>query len=201
MRSPFLAAALILVLGACSTTDGSLRATPKGPWIQPSVDFQRQIDQHAARLPYLQKLDDFVEEIHWFIGAGEPAYATLLELAAGEDSKVAGTALAAIGGSNDSRLVPMLEQIPWPRVAEQRLRYERARCHMKLGDWSHVEELIGGLGDEDLYARSLCFKALREGTGETFDYHPKASAEEREASLARWREWSTRIAADSLQKR
>lgn len=201
MRSCFLGPALILALGACSTTEGSVRAIPEGPWIQPSVDFQRQIDQHAARMPYLQKLDEFVEEIRWFIVAGEPAYATLLGLAAGEDSKVAGTALAAIGGSNDSRLVPMLDGIPWPPADQPRLRYERARCHMKLGDWSYIDELIAGLGDEDLYARSLCFKALREGSGETFEYHPKASTEEREVSSKLWREWSARISTDSLQGR
>ena len=201
MRIRHLVPALALFAAACTTTTGSTRVAHDGPWIQPSADFQRQIDQHAARLPYLQKLDDFVAEIQWFVGAGEPAYATLLELAASEDTKVAGAALAALGSTNDARLVPHLEQIPWPAEDQARARYERARCHMKLGDWSHVDELISGLGDEDLYARSLCFRALHQATGESFDYHPKAEVEVREASMQLWNEWSARVDGDTLQER
>jgi len=201
MRLRLFVLALALFAVACSTTSGSTRAAHQGPWIQPSADFQRQMDQHAARLPYLQKLDDFVAEIQWFVGAGEPAYGTLLELAACEDTKVSGAALAALGSMNDARLVPHLEAIPWPAEDQARACYERARCHMKLGDWSHVDVLIAGLGDEDLYARSLCFRALHQATGESFGYHPKAEVAVREASRARWSEWAARVDGDELQER
>ncbi len=200
MRTAILVTLLTLGASACSTTAAKSRHhVNTGPWIEPSVDFSRQIERHAARLPYLQKIDDFVQEIQWFAGAGEPAYSRLLELAGSEDTKTAGVALAALGTTGDARLVPYLESIPWPPKDERRLRYERARCHMKLGDWSHVDELIAGLADEDLYARSLCFKALRDITGETFDYHPKDPAEAREASLAQWRAWSEKVAGDEMQ--
>jgi hypothetical protein len=201
MRNRSLVLLMALAAGACVTSASSVRSVPEGPWIEPSIEFQRQIEQHAARLAYLQKLDDFVGEIQWFVGAGEPAYSTLLKLAGSEDTKVAGTALAAIGGSQDARLVPFLEAIPWPPPEATRLRYERARCHMKLGDWSHVDDLIDGLRDEELYARSLCFRALWDATGETFDYHPKAEVQVREASLARWEDWSVRITGDAIQDR
>lgn len=201
MRIRLFVLALAFFAAGCSTTSGSTRVAHEGPWIQPSAEFQRQIDQHAARLPYLQKLDDFVAEIQWFVGAGEPAYATLLELAASTDTKVSGAALAALGSMNDARLVPHLDQLPWPAEDQARARYERARCHLKLGDWSHVGVLIDGLGDGDLYARSLCFRALNQATGESFDYHPKAEVAVREASMARWSEWAARTGADVLQQR
>ncbi len=197
---PFALLIGALLITACGSTSSSVRTANEGPWIAPSPEFSRQIDQHAARLPYLQQLEDFVTEIHWFIGAGEPAYETLLELAASDDTKVAGTALTALSGSNDARLVPYLTEMPWPDgEGQQRLRYERARCHMKLGDWSHVGELIEGLGDENLYARSLCFKSLREATGETFDYHPQAETEAREASIEQWQVWAEKVDGDELQ--
>lgn len=200
MTTRIFPALILLAFSACTTTNESVRVAHDGPWIQPSVDFERQIEQHAARLPYLQKLEDFVAEIQWFVGAGEPAYEALLELAASEDTKVAGTALAAMGGTGDARLVPHLDQIPWPSEDAQRLRYERARCHMKLGDWRYVSVLIEGLSDEDLYARSLCFKALKDGTGESFEYHPQLEAGVREASVQRWADWAERRELDSMNE-
>lgn len=192
---------LALLAAACSSTKSSTRVGHDGPWVQPSPEFQRQIDLHAAKLPYLQRLEDFVAEIQWMVGAGEPAYEVLLELAASDDAKVAGCALAALGGSADARLVPHLAKIPWPGEDDaSSLRYERARCHMKLGDWSHIGVLIDGLEDENLYARSLCFKALRDSTGETFEYHPKAEIAERNTALASWRAWSSQVAGDKLQR-
>ncbi len=193
MHSARLALVPILLLAACGSTRSSVPAGASEPtWIQPSPDFQRQIELHSAKLPYLQKLEDFVAEIEWFVGAGEPAYPRLLELAASEDPKVAGTALAALGGMQDARLVPHLNEIPWPPADQPRLGYERARCHLKLGDWARLEILIDGLEDENLYARSLCFQALHETTGETFDYLPRGEDAARAEAVTRWREWNVR---------
>lgn len=194
---PVLTLALAL-LAACGSTRESVRPAHEGPWIQPSPDFERRIDKHAGRLPYLQSLEDFTTEIRWFVGAGEPAYEILLELAGSDDPKVAGTAFAALGSSGDARLVLHLEEIPWPAEDRSRLRYERARCHTKLGDWSHVDVLIEGLRDGNLWSRSLCFKALRDATGETFDYHPQEEPEAREEAVARWEKWADRREGDEL---
>ena len=37
-----------------------------------------------------------------------------------------GAALAALGSMNDARLVPHLDQLPWPAEDQARARYERA---------------------------------------------------------------------------
>jgi hypothetical protein len=196
-----LGLALLLLSTSCAGTKGSTRPANDGPWLAGSPEFQRQIERHAARLPYLQRLEEFMEEITWFVRAGEPAYGTLLELAASEDTKVAGTALTALGGSGDARLVPYMNKIPWPEgEGTERLAYERARAHVRLGDWSRLDVLIQGLSDDNLYARSLCFKALRDATGEGFAYHPQSEADVREASITRWQGWNERRSGDLIQR-
>ena len=194
-----LAAALV---AGCSSSPARSSTGPSGDrpdrWIQASPILQGQIDDHAERLPYLQKIEDFRDEIAWFVQVGEPAYPTLLYLAEDEDPKVAGTALAALAGSADSRLVPFLAEIPWPAEDQPKLRYERARCHVKLGDWQPMGVLVEGLDDPDLWNRALCFKALRDETNQTFDYHPRLEGEEREASLAQWRAWLDQRSLDPM---
>jgi len=190
-RIPRPRALLTLLLVACSSTPkGSTRPQPSNDeWIQASPILEHEIDDHLARVPYLQQIQDFSNEVAWFVGVGEPAYAKLLARVRSEDDKVAGFALAVLAARGDARLVPHLELVPWPGEEHVKLRYERARCHVKLGDWKPIGVLVDGLDDEDPWNRALCFKALRDETSQTFDYHPRLEGEERAAAIRRWREW------------
>ena len=201
MQFRFNILTLTLVLAACSgtperTTQGSTglegSPLPETNWIEGSPVLEREIAAHVAQVPNLQKPEDFVREVEWFVRAGEPAFPTLLDMARNTDPKVAGFALAVMSACGDSSLVPHLETIPWTEGDSQearQLRYERARCHVKLGDWKPLPVLVEGLDDEYVWNRALCFKALREETGQTFDYHPRMEGEERAACVARWQEW------------
>ena len=200
---------VLLIAAACSSTpdEASTRTEIRGlsmvesAWIAPSPILEREIEEHAARLPYLQKIDDFRNEITWFVQVGEPAYPTLLDCVRNEDPKVAGAALAALAASGDARVISHLEEIPWPSDPDPKLRYERARCHVKLGDWGPMGILVGGLEDPDLWNRALCFKALKDETNHSFDYHPRLEGAEREASVAAWREWLAERDLDSMLER
>lgn len=195
---------------ACSSSPerpakASARPKPEEmTWIQASPNLEREIEQHIAQVPYLQKPDDFLREVDWFVRVGEPAYETLLDVVRDPDPKVAGFALTVFAAKGDARVVPHLASIPWPEGGTQeqnQLRYERARCHVKLGDWEPMSILVEGLDDENLWNRAQCFKALRDETGVTFDYHPRLEGAEREASLVRWRAWLVERNLDPLQKR
>ncbi len=54
-----------------------------------------------------------------------------------------------------------------------------------------VPALIARLDDEDPVVRLTANEELRKRTGRDFGYVPWASAEERSAAIARWRNWLT----------
>jgi HEAT repeat protein len=180
-------------LAACTTTssnsvrDGSER--PDSPWVQPAPLLGQQIQDEAARLPFSHGFDR-LEQIRWFAAIGEPAYDTLLRLALDPRDDVAAAALAALGATLDSRLVPHIHALEWsPARLQGDLELERARCLVRLGDWSSIPNLIDGLEDERLFTRSLCLDALREATRETQGFDPRAEKSQRDKAIAAWRQW------------
>ena len=188
MPRALLCASLLFVFSSsCTTTDSDGKASI-GPWIEPSPGLEQQIREHAQKLPWTHGIER-VEIIQWFAGVGEPAYPVLLALVLDPRPDVAGSALAALGATRDSRLVEPLRELPWPGEEYTDLALERARTLLRLGDWSMVPHLIGGLEDERLLIRALCGQALFEATHERLDFDPNASPEERGASVARWRAW------------
>jgi len=180
-------------LAACTTTssnsvrDGSERS--ESPWVQAAPLLGQQIQDEAARLPFSHGFDR-LEQIRWFAAIGEPAYDTLLRLALDPRDDVAAAALAALGATLDSRLVPHVHALEWsPERMQGDLELERARCLVRLGDWSAVPQLIDGLEDERLFTRSLCLDALREATRENQGYDPRAEKSQRDKGIAAWRQW------------
>jgi hypothetical protein len=185
----FLAAALTLVAGCVTTTEGTHpREVPTSPWLAPSPGLRQQIEDQAQRLPWTQGRER-IEQIHWFATVGEPAYTKLLELAQDPRADVAGSALAALGATRDSRLVTTLREIPWNDRGSQTLRYERARMFLRLGDWHEAPVLIAGLRDESVMMRALCAQALFESTGERYGYDAKDPVLVREEGVANWEAW------------
>lgn len=201
---PFLrlpALALLLGLSACITEGGSNHTKAStGPWLAPSPTLAEDIQQQAERLPWTHGYER-VEIIHWFASVGEPAYPTLLAMVDDPRPDVAGSALAALGATGDSRLVEPLREIPWPTESEIELALERARTLLRLGDWSMVPHLIDGMEDERVMIRALSSQALYEATHQRFQYDANATPEERAASITRWREWWASRQADPLVRR
>lgn len=198
-RSSLAATALLLALGllagGCAATGSGAQAesaVPGGPWLVPSPLLAQQLEDEARRLPWTHGIEH-LEQIRWFASVGEPAYPTLLELAADEREHVAAAALAALGATHDRRLVEHLRAVPWPGSEEQPvsedLRLERARTLVRLGDWSEMPTLIAGLTSERLRTRALCDQALYEATRQRFGYDPRAAETEREKAVRAWENW------------
>ena len=185
--SVFVLSTAMLGAVSCSSTKSA-----KSPWLEASPQLQEKIDRRAGKLAYTPGLEARVELINWFARVGEPAYEKLLIMTEDPRPDVAGAALAALGATGDSRLVPYLQDAPEEEPAGVRL--ERARALLSLGDWSGVPIMIEGLRSDQEYVRALCAKALESATKETFGYDPRAEVTVREASVDRWESWwATRL--------
>jgi len=184
---------LSVCLAACTTTSSNkVRDTSDfddSPWVQAAPLLAQQIQDEAARMPYSHGFDR-LEQIRWFAALGEPAYDTLLEVAIDPRDDVAAAGIAALGATLDSRLVPYIHELKWSDERMQGdLGLERARCLVRLGDWSAIPVLIDGLEDERLFTRSLCLEALRDATRETHGFDPRAEKSQRDKGVATWRQW------------
>jgi hypothetical protein len=140
-----------------------------------------------------------IEMITWFAEIGEPGYSVLLDLALDEREDVACAALAALGATGDSRLVEPLRDLPWPKAGDTDLTLERARTLLRLGDWSMLGRLIGGLKDPRVMVRAMCSAALFEATHERHGFEANAPEAERDASIAKWDMWWAARGADPMR--
>ncbi len=196
---PRLVAILALVCSSgCVTSMQTTRPGSSSEWLEPSPALRNQIEDEAKRLPWTHGMER-LESIHWFARVGEPAYPTLLDMVLDPRKDVAGSALAALGATKDSRLVEPLRALPWPKGIENTdLALERARTLLRLGDWQMVPILVKGLRDERMVTRALCIQALDESTHERFDFDPRAEPDVRELSIRRWESWVSDRLADPL---
>jgi len=196
----FLSLVLCAVFGACATTHSSVPSQDNG-WLEPSPTLQRRIDDEAKRVAYTHGVER-IELIRWFAEVGEPAYPKLLELARDPRRDVAIAAFAALGATRDSRLIPHLEDIEFAEGPDaQDLRLELARTRLRLGDWSAVPTLIGGLSDKRLFTRALCSQALNEATHENFGFDPKLEPGQSTEAIGKWESWWKSRASDPLLRR
>jgi HEAT repeat protein len=187
----WIALALTICSAGClAPGDGSPGVNDTaGRWMEASPILREQIEDEARRLPWTHGFER-LEQIRWFAGVGEPAYARLLELAEDERDDVAAAALAALGATLDRRLVPDIRDLDWaPQRTQGDLGLERARTLVRLGDWSSIPVLIAGLRDPRIYTRALCADALREATHENHGFDPQADDAAREAAVQQWESW------------
>lgn len=177
-------------VGCVTTTEGSSprKKANQSPWLEASPVLRQQIDDQAERLPWTHGRDR-IEQIQWFATVGEPAYGKLLELAQDPRPDVSGSALAALGATRDSRLVPALRRVSWPESQPPALRFERARTFLRLGDWREAPVLIEGLRHESVMMRALCAQALFEATGDRLGYDAKDAPLVRDEAVLRWEAW------------
>ena len=191
--SPMRTKSLLLtafLLGSCASTSRDVQnSASDSPWVLATPLLAQQIEDEAERLPFSHGFDR-LEQVRWFASIGEPAYPVLLRMATDSRDDVAAAALASMGATRDSRLVPHIQALPW---SEERLHsdlgLERARTLVRLGDWSAMPVLIQGLRDTRLFTRSLCAEALAEATHEKFGYDPRAEESARERAIVRWEQW------------
>jgi hypothetical protein len=194
-RLPVIAlVALALWTPSCVTTVNGreVRAMTDSdsPWLEPSPVLREQIAEQIERLPWTHGADR-VDQIRWLASVGEPAYEMLLPVCLDPRPDVAGSALAALGATGDSRLVEPLRQLDWPKdeAMDKGLRLERARTFVRLGDWSQLQVLVDGMRDDELWTRSWCAQALYEVTKQRLGYDAHAEPEERAAAVERWQQW------------
>jgi len=184
--------ALVILAPACVTTvDGREVPTDSdSPWLEPSPVLEAQIRDQLERLPWTHGAER-VDQIRWLSNVGEAAYELLLPVCLDPRPDVAGSALAALGATGDSRLVEALHALDWPKdeKLDRGLLLERARTYVRLGDWSQLQVLVDGLQDDELWTRSWCAQALYEVTKQRFEYDPHAEPEERAAAVERWQQW------------
>jgi len=179
---------LAFVLAACASQRSAAPSGEADEWLSPSPVLRQQIEEEIKRLPWTHGTEK-VEQIRWFASIGEAAYSRLLELCLDPRPEVAGSAIAALGATGDSRLVEPMHALDWPDELALEVSFERARAFLRLGDWSEVDRLVAGLRSEVLWARAWCGQALYEATHERFGFEPRAHAEAREAAVKRWEEW------------
>ncbi len=204
---PLLGFALLLtgLLGSScvTTTTGGPRghSVSDSPWVQASPLLKQQIEDEIKRLPYTKRLQR-LEQIRWFASVGEPAYDYLLELINDENTEVAMSAMASLGATLDSRLVPYIRNAPWEAdTSHPNLALERSRTLLRLGDWSEIPVLVAGLRSDNHYTRALCIDALREVTHEDLDYDARSAIEAREKAVLRWELWWRARSDDSMLSR
>lgn len=187
-----------VLLAACVTTGTSSISTPRSDseWVQPTPQFRRKLQQQADRVPYIQKTEEMMEVIRFFVQARESAYDLLLEMAVGSNPKVVGVAFSALGETRDERLAPYVAALELRAQGGRPLQYERARCLVKLGDWAEMPLLVSGLRDDELWYRALCAKALRDATHLSQGFRPDEEADEREVAVLAWEAWLVAREAD-----
>ncbi len=197
-------AALGLLSSACvsSSTGGPQNhQVSDSPWVQPSPLLQEQIENEIERLPWTKRLQR-LEQIRWFASVGEPAYEYLLKLIEDENEDVAMSAMASLGATLDSRLVPYIRAAQWdPESANPNLALERSRTLLRLGDWTEIPVLVQGLRSNDRYTRSLSIDALKEVTGEDQGFDPRSAPETREQAVLKWELWWQSRRGDSMLSR
>lgn len=97
--------------------------------------------------------------------------------------------------SNDSNIVPTLLDIM--RHDNNALFRDKAACAL-ASDQIHlspqqrfglISGLVEALGDDNPQVRHISILALKIQTGQTKGFDPNASAEERSARIAAWRQW------------
>ncbi len=169
---------------------------PESDWVLPSRALKGDIETQAEALPWTHGRQR-IDLISWFAGVGEPAYDTLLGFMSDERPEVVATALAALGATGDSRLVPYLRASENPEWSGK-LQLESARARVRLGDWDAMLPLIDGLESEENFVRALCAKSLFEATKEDHGYDAHAALPEREAAVERWRTWWDHRESDEL---
>ncbi len=204
MLKILLSSSLLLLTFSCASTSAAAPSNGQGSkitqskFLMPSPQLANELKMNAERMPWLQSVTERQEMIEWFSHAGEAAYTQLLELAEDPRPKVADMAFAALAASRDQRLVEDLRLIPWADDLPKPLQYSRARAHLKLGDWSHIEILIGGLEDEVAFNRALCASILKGATKNNFGYDYRMGEMDRAPAIERWKKWYEERAADAI---
>lgn len=202
-----LALALVFspVLTGCSATKGAVSTTQAeddGAWLQPSPGLARQIQLRSIEVESAATQDEYVRLSDWFQSVGEPAYPALLDLAGGNSARGRSFALSVIAAMGERRLLePLREVLPFESLDRAGHRYEYARALVKLGDFSKIPVLIGGLEDENLYTRAVANEALKSATNNAIPFRADGPPEERAQAVAAWREWWSTRSADGLLER
>ncbi|MEL6713607.1 MAG: hypothetical protein AAFP86_07530, partial [Planctomycetota bacterium] len=124
-----LLAAGIGLLSACaSSTRSSLdpaaeELRDEQGWLRPSPALASRIELRANEAEFVKTDVEFIELYEWFCGVGEPAFPTLLDMAASESIKTREVAFASIARLRDPRLLgPLKARVQEPTTSELSMR-------------------------------------------------------------------------------
>lgn len=202
MKAQFLIALLgMACFGSASCVTTRIQKNEGQPrlesdWILPSRGLHDDIEARADILPWTHGRDR-IDLITWFASVGEPAYDKLLGFLEDDRPAVVTTAMAALGATGDSRLVPYIRDAEKP-TWEGTLLLESARTRVRLGDWHAMPTLISGLESDEVFVRGLCAQSLYQATKENLGFDAHGSLPEREAAVSRWRTWWDNREGDEL---
>ena len=194
-----------LVLAACSSSvadpldwqdDAFAKAPDKAdrPIYRGTPKMRAVVAEALARAP---KEDDagYLRIRKELIELGEPAVAPLLIALRDPDPVRRRLACDVLGMRRDARAHDALAGRL--KDDEARVRYEAATALVRGGDRRGIDTLLEGLASEDALVRHRAVQVLRETTGESFGFVANARPVDREAALARWRQWRARLAPRS----
>jgi len=121
---------------------------------------------------------------------GEYAVPTLMDGLTSPDVPVRVTSAYVLGMIGDPRSYDALHRATYDSTID--VRYEAATALLRGGDDRGLPVLVHGLEDADPRVRAKAILVLHGRTGEDFGYRPDASPADRQAAVARWREWMSR---------
>lgn len=165
----------------------SCASTSNSDFVSPGEIMEEKIAESIAAIPF-QHQQELVDNLLWLAQLGEQAIPAVSEALSAPEPKVRSSAAWVLGRMGDKRSIPFLRK----QVSDSNeiVRLEVSRSLLSLGDYSQIPVLIAGLDSELQYVRFLCYDALSNTTGKSFDYdHRISDRGDRAGSVEKWQQW------------
>jgi HEAT repeat protein len=143
-----------------------------------------------------QRGTTLITNLERLVAYGQPAIPICVEGLKSDDAMTRMGCAYVLGRIGDTRTVPDLETTLQDPV--DYVRYEAASQLGNMGSKSGYGVLVEGLESDRVEYRFKCFEALRELSGQTFDYVHNAPDEERAAAVAKWKAWLEQINSENM---
>ncbi|MBI4834037.1 MAG: HEAT repeat domain-containing protein [Planctomycetes bacterium] len=131
---------------------------------------------------------DFLRRVEMSLERMAPSDAVPLLLDALRQPEIRNSAARVLGRLNDrSAVLPLAEYLK--KGEDSDFVFTVAESLVKLKDRRGIPVLIENLKSDNSARRALSFDALSKSTGQTFNYKPYLSEEERIMAVQKWEEW------------
>lgn len=131
---------------------------------------------------------DFVRRVEMALERMPPSDAVPILLEAVRQPEIRNSAARVLGMLNDrSAILPLAEYLK--KGNDSDFVFTVAESLVRLKDRRGIPVLIENLKSDNSARRALSFDALSRATGQTFNYKPYLSEEERIMAVQKWEEW------------